>query len=803
MSVRELIGKNPSIFIEKQFPSIYREEAQELVSLVEEYYRFLERDIQGYYVAGYSNITQKNFSEKFSTKTEADNRLKELQDSGNYLDLEVVEMKNQSVYHARRMFEYRDIDTTAINMLLFYRNKYLRNLPFDQTNIRFILKNIMELYRRKGSKEGIELFFKMFYNEEVEIYYPSYDMLKPSSSRWIVGKYIQLYPIEDVTSFSDIIGKRVFGSVSKSEAFVDNVYFARANKSLIPIVFLSDIRGEFRGSDTIFRIEPTRKIYGRVYGSIDEVTSLGFFQGTPDNKVGDIVDLKSPSGYGGKARVTSVTEDLSGEISFEVVNGSYGYTVDGTDIILSNQTIFLDNSNLEFVEYEKVVQTNAFGTFTGRVIGQNTESVGILLDDENEPFTQGTFSTLDREENKTFQSLFVLEVNSTASAEVGEVQKTEEIEIIVDLIEDFLNVPINSVNYSTVPPAQASLSGGAANLSTPLNDAFVPQTFNVGNITKLTNINPGSDYENNVFVLARENLLSKFNFRNQIISYSIDNSDVNLLVDDVIVQEKQVLNFEGQTITRQARGVVVEKIGNDIYVKQLSFEPFVKENDFFKENSDIPITINSISRDTSSLPLGLNAEINGISEFLPGKILDVSIFDSGVGYEHNSTIEMFNTRKIEEAKEALETAIANGESQSVIDDLQDEYDLLRITPAASGIGKSRSQGITEGKWETTTSHLNSQDGKVIQDSEFYQDFSYEIYTSLNPELYEENLRDVAHPAGTSLFTSFSNFGVINNNIEILQETNILKKVDYVIEQESNDNIVIGEDGTQYLVTNFE
>ena len=136
-------------------------------------------------------------------------------------------------------------------------------------------------------------------------------------------------------------------------------------------------------------------------------------------------------------------------------------------------------------------------------------------------------------------------------------------------------------------------------------------------------------------------------------------------------------------------------------------------------------------------------------------------------------------------------------------DLEEEYNFLLETPSASGIGKSRSQGKTEGKWETNTSHLNSLDGKVIQDSDFYQDFSYEIYTSLNPELYEENLRDVAHPAGISLFTSFSSFGVINNNIEIFQEIKILKKVDYSMERESNEDVIIGEDGTQYLVTNFE
>lgn len=803
MSVRELIGKNPSIFIEKQFPSIYREEAQELIALVEEYYRFLERDIAGFYVGGYSNITQKNFSEKFATKAEANARLLALQETNSYLNLEVVEIKNQSVYNARRMFEYRDIDTTSINMLIFYRNKYLKNLPFDQNNIRFILKNIMDLYRRKGSKEGIELFFKMFYNEEVEIYYPSYDILKPSESKWVVGNYIQLYPVEDITTFSDMIGKRIYGSISKSEAFVDDVYFARANKSLIPIVFLSNIKGSFIGSDTIFRIEPTRKTYGRIYGSLSDVVSLGQYAGTSENAVGDIVDLRSASGYGAKARVTSVTEDLSGEISFQIVNGSYGYTVAGTDVLISNQTIFLDNPNGDFVEYERVSQDTGSGTVTGRIIGQNAQSIGILLDDENEPFVQGSFSTVDRESNVSFQSLFVLDVNSSADANVGEIEVTEEIEIIVDLISDFLNVPLNSTNFSLTPPATARMSGVAANLSTPLNQAFVPQTFDVGSITKLSGINPGTDYENNVFVLARENLLSKFNYRNQIISYSVENSDISLLVGDIVTQEKTVFNFEGVSIEKTVRGQVVEKVGNSIYVKQLTFEPFIKENVFYKENSDIPISINSVSRDSNSLPLGLNAEITGTSEFLPGKILDVSVFDSGIGYEHNSKVEMFGIRKIEEAKQALDTAIANGETQVTIDALEAVYEDLLATPVASGIGKARSQGVTDGKWETRTSHLNSEDGKVIQDSSYYQDFSYEIYTSLNPDIYEENYRDIGHPAGTSLFTSFSNFGVINNSIEISQEIEILRKIDYVIEQEEANNIIVTEDGMQYLVTNIE
>jgi hypothetical protein len=55
--------KKISIFIENQFPAIYREDGRELIDLVKSYYRFLE------------------------------------------------ENQRQSIYNIRRIYDYRDIDT--------------------------------------------------------------------------------------------------------------------------------------------------------------------------------------------------------------------------------------------------------------------------------------------------------------------------------------------------------------------------------------------------------------------------------------------------------------------------------------------------------------------------------------------------------------------------------------------------------------------------------------------------------------------------------------------------------------------
>lgn len=750
-----MIPKTPSIFIESQFPAIYREEAQELIGLVESYYEFMELQ------------------------------------------------SNQSIYNARRMFEYRDIDTTMLNMLIFYRDKYLKGLPFDEDNIRFIVKNIMELYRRKGSQEGIELFFKLFFDEEVEITYPSYDILKPSTSSWVIGRYLQLQAVSDVSLFSDLANQKIFGSFSKAETFVDKVYFNIINNSIIPIIFISSTKGSFVGSDVIFTTSPVRKEYGRIYGSLQTIDSVTDFEGSSQNEVGDVLEIVSENGRGGLARITNVTEKLSGEISFSVKDGDYGYTQSGTDILVSNQSLFLNgNEDLLFNLNEKIGQTQGGNTVTARVIGQNKQSIGLLLDDVNLPFIEDDFFTIDRITNITKEALFVLGVNSSASAQLGPLKNVETISIIVDLISDFADVPLDSANFSSVPPALAQMSGGNATLSTPINQAFVPQNFEIGSIDKLSDVIPGTDYLNNVFVLARENTLSKFNYRDHIILFNNSNVNISLLVGDVIYQNKSIENFDGNFINVIAKATIVEREGNIIYAKQASFEPFIKELTFYKNDVSDAIEIVSISRDSRVLPLGLNAIIDGKSVFVSGSILEVQVIDSGLGYEHNKVATLNNITKSERYKILLDNAISSSQPTNVINQLTAQYNESIIEISCQGIISSRGQGFTEGQWNTFTSHTNFENGKVLQDNSYYQDFSYDISSSLPPTKFEESLKDVAHPAGMVSFYSFAKLDAINNDINIRREVLPFRIVESLISSE-DDNIIISEDGSQYLVSTIE
>lgn len=743
--------KKISLFIENQFPAIYRENGRELVELVKTYYRFLE------------------------------------------------EHESQSIYNIRRIYEYRNVDTTLDRMLIFFKNKFLNGLFFEK-DIRFIVKNILDLYRRKGSTEGIELFFKMFFDSEVTTYFPSNDIFKPSTAEWKTGNFLQLYAVSDTTNFNDIVNKKIFGDKSKAEAFVDNVYFLTVEESLIPILFISGVNGRFQGFDTIFSNNPL-KTYGRVYGSTRSVSVIDAVF-TSNNQVGDIVEIRSSTGTGAKGRVSKVTQDLSGQIEFEVVNGGYGYTESNTSIELSNQTAFFadptnDTDEVVFIIGETVQQINSSNTLiSATVVGQRRTAVGLALDFTTDDAIQspetyffdatpdsGPIFTTGRIENISESPVFVTPPNDSASAAVGtnSITNTEEITIITDLIENYLDVTLDSMNYSTVPPALLEMSGTRVNgiipdRNTPLNEAFVPEDFTIGTINRLVNINPGQDYFADSFVLARENLISRFSLRDQVLRIQ-PVSGILLFVDDIITQTKTIQTFEGTQVEVEARGIIVRAAGNEYFVRQLTFESFVTDEPIFKLGSSIPITVLSRSRDPNSRPLGLNADINANVETVSGKIQEIEIIDSGFGYIDKSTAEVYNITR--EQRESVPS----------------------ISPDCLCEISSRDQGLTEGRWITFFSMLSQE--KVIQDSFFYQDYSYQIRTDIAPETYEAEYKELIHPSGMKLFTAFGKTDVLDVSYRLRSIDISSYKVDESTAlMAENSSSITSERGFGYINTQF-
>ncbi len=683
------IEKNIAFKIPQQFPAIYREENAELVQLVQDYYKFLETT------------------------------------------------PNQGMYNSRRMFEYRDISSTLSSMIIYFQKKFLADLPLlEDASVRLVVKNILDLYRRKGSESGIILFFRMFYNEDVEIRNPAQFVLKPSDSKWQTGTYLQMLPNDSVFyardgvtpyTYADLIAQNIVGSSSGAKAAVDKINFIMMSGTLTPVLYINKVKGMFEKFDNIIaRIDGQDISFGVMNGSASDITIDLEYGGTTGNAIGDIFSIKGEYGNGGVAIVTDTEDQFTGIVEYTLEDGGWGYTINNTRLEVSNQVLILENEDFSFTNLERLTDT---GGNVGTVIGQNSSSVGVKMAAGQEFVIGGTITTMDRTPNVTITGILTVAPKNDSSpgalypdtavdtdVKVESLSNIETVSLITDVISPFVGVSINAANYNASPATQV-MSGTAdpVTLSTPIQDAFNMSPFEIGTIDAFENVNPGEEYRNDVFTLVRDEVMIAFDRYEQV------------LILDVLSAAFSV----GDTITQPSTGIngIITGIDTDrsfIKVRPYAYYGFATSSVTHKGTS---YTVRASERDYTSEAFGANADMSSKTLFATGRISAVRISNSGFGYLDGETVFLVDDDGVKHARGTL---------------------------------KAETQGITSGFWGSETSQLNGYkpDGSYydssnrIHDSDYYQEFSYEIRSTVDQNIYEETLKQNLHLAGTRLFGNF-------------------------------------------------
>ena len=702
-----LVEKNIAFSIAQQFPAYYKEHGAELVAMVEHYYKFVESE------------------------------------------------PNMGVYNTRRMFEYRDIATTLSEMVIYFQKKYMNGLPGieDDKTTKFVIRNIMDLYRRKGTESGLTLFFRMFFEADVQISYPAKHMLKPSDSVWQTGVYLQMYPNNNNFSsaagvayeYKDLLSRNIYGSISKAKAIVDKINFVYLNGTLTPIIYISDPKGKFqRYDDIISRIAGEDVSFGRLNGSADSLEIDLDWGGTTGNNIGDILDITSKYGKGGKAVVTELQAQFTGTVKYNIDDGGFGYTIPNTKLLASNQVIVLANEDFRF-EVLEVLEDTAGNS--GTVIGQNSVAVGVKMEPGDSFDVSRDISTISRAVNFTLTEfnavtevgdIFTISALNDSSpgalyantgvltdVKVEELDNIESVTLITDIIGNFLNVPLNSADYNASPPALLPMSGTASPvvLATALEDAFDLTPFDIGTIKSFENVNPGSDYVNDTFSIAVDEQMIAFERFEQVIL--VDNYSASFSVGDTINQP-----LTGTT------GLITGIDGDlgALYVLPYSYYGFkTGVSDFFNHKGNA-YDVLAVERNYTTKRFGENAIIRNETLFSQGRIAAAEIRNSGFGYVDNETVKLTD---------------ADGKNH------------------AQATLRANSQGITSGFWGSQSSHINGYwtnpdsnvfeyyDGKMkIQDSDFYQEYSYVIKSTIDISKYESVVKDTMHLAGSKMFGKF-------------------------------------------------
>lgn len=95
------------------------------------------------------------------------------------------ESNSQPGHIINTLLENRDIDAAAEEFIEYLQREFATSIPQQiQADPRKLYKQVNDIYRSKGSIPSYEALFNLLFNDQIELYYPRVDLLKPSDGKW-------------------------------------------------------------------------------------------------------------------------------------------------------------------------------------------------------------------------------------------------------------------------------------------------------------------------------------------------------------------------------------------------------------------------------------------------------------------------------------------------------------------------------------------------------------------------------------------------------------------------------------------
>lgn len=329
--------------------------------------------------------------------------------------------------------------------------------------------------------------------------------------------------------------------------------------------------------------------------------------------------------------------------------------------------------------------------------------------------------------------------NDTATFKLDSFTNTEEVRIISSIIADFVNVRPYTDGVTGGLPAEINPFTNEPWYQTRIIDGLGIKNKNLGTIKDLLVTNSGSDYKNSVRTIIKHSDIAKYG--KGLIGLQFNKSNIRISPGQIFEQTIKVLDLSDESINKEtldvidytARGQFVRRSGNTFFFQPLSFYSFrIYDESDPTSAQDIEYggdTLRVLNiNPTNDSPAGLNAVVEGKARSVTGRITDVQVTKSGFRYDNGETVDLINNKVPTEL-------IPNDKYEQVVG---------RATIKVDGAGR------TQGSWKTTTSHI-SDSNRFVRDNNYYQEYSYEVSSILDPSVYEETLKNTVHVAGTKFF----------------------------------------------------
>ena len=272
----------------------------------------------------------------------------------------------------------RDLDNTLDSFIQYFKNELAHNIPYTVVNERFLLSKIKDQYLAKGSEASFKLLFKILFNKEVVVDYPSRQILRASDGKW--NQDVSVFVYVNAGSPEDVVGK-IVDVVTATKILRIQV----DKRQYVEI----EVENSVQISEHIYELFIDRRFFGNItigdklrYSNVFDATVLAttskvdIQRAGKKFKVGELYEVRNGQGVGSVLKVTRVNE-TGGIEALEFVKYGIGYTTDFTATLLP---------------YGGVSATSAGAT--GLVITGSSPSTSVAFSETtNGFFEQGIINT--------------------------------------------------------------------------------------------------------------------------------------------------------------------------------------------------------------------------------------------------------------------------------------------------------------------------------------------------------------------------------------------------------------------------
>ena len=656
------------------------------------------------------------------------------------------------IENIQQFLNYSDPDHTISDFLTQMKEEFLKTIPTDTNsgvNRRKLIKNIKSLYRSKGTDKAHQVFFRLLFNESSEIYKPTVDMLRISDGKFSTNNFLRC--TQTVAQAVDnpifLIGQLITQTndpadenVNEATAIVENITKFQEGSVVVTEVEINaeTTTGTFVNGQTVSGISniDSDNLINLTISQAVSSTTITNDGGTLT--VGDEATISGGAGTGARIQV----DDISGGGVDEVI-----VNVAGTGYEIGDTITFSSGT----AEAKVAVVGGGFAPETGSVpihveLESGTITGGGSGDLLLEDFADGTIGKFLDSASQEVENEIRFELENEVGHLLAEDDDNQVSDTFFILNQDSqLNVP-----YDIEEDEHIILEDSVSRIGT-IGDKIVQENgTGVGDITDIRMIASGGGYTSlptaTITVGNRYIGLESQTNLQRLAVIELEDSPGNDGQPDHLEFQRNT----GNILDEQETTVAVEGDGTGAGRIELESGGNILNETFDGASATVIPYGAEIGRATSLgiIEHGINFTSAptlvfphyAVVKSASGTITEDETFTSNVsgatGTVVDFTAPLLKYTVTSGALEAGDTVTFSGGETAVV---------VKSDPL-TGTSSIATNIFTKGRYISQDGQL-SELTKKIQDSLYYQDFSYVVKVSEAIDKWRDSIKKAVHPSG--------------------------------------------------------